>query len=256
MSAMRVHLLVVPALILTAVACGGGKGSVGFIHGTVTDAVSGEPVRGSGSVTARKGGRSGIDASGRYTIRVRAGVYEVVATAPTHMDGRRSERVLAGDTVIADFFLWPRRAADDSIIASFARMRIRELRGIANRRHPEHIAFNNSIRMAAWGTFQSGKGAYGMKMTATTVEDDPVYMYLLVEHGTCRRVYDGRMDKFGGREVHESKVTRFLLSQGRQLTADSTHYIAIPFSGPMPKDKELRFEFPDDSGYVDGRIGF
>jgi len=231
--------------------------SMGVITGTVRDALSGVPLSVYGEVVVRNSNRgSGIDSAGRYTIQMPAGEYELTAGFPSYSPSHASAKVTAGDTTIVSFRLLPQRYVNDSIMASLAKVRITELRGIDNRRHPDHVDFNDSVRVAAWKTYLSGRGTFGIKKTAATVEGDPIYEYLLVENGKCRTIVDTREDAFGSHDVIEHHFPGLLLTQGKQLAPDSIHYIGIPYSSPGPKDKELRFQFLDDNGYTVGDFGY
>jgi hypothetical protein len=228
--------------------------SIGVIAGAVVDALSHKPLRGVNVVVENTNRGSDTDTAGHFSVRLTPGRYRLVAGAWGYVPVGESAEVFANLTTPLDFRLLPQRYVNDSVLASFARVRMRELQGSDTYRRPkpEQVAFNNPIRMDAWKTFLSGKGTYGIKKTITTVEGDPIYQYLIVENGKCRMIEDTRNDALGPHIVSDRHIARLLLTQGRRLAPDSTHYVGIPFDDTLPTDEVLRFEFLDDAGHIFG----
>jgi hypothetical protein len=227
--------------------------SVGVVAGAAIDALSSEPLH-DGIVTVDDTIRgSYIDSAGHFSVPLVPGKHRLVADGMDYARAGKYADVLAGCTTEICFYLLPQRHVNDSILGSFAEIRIRELSGYANRyRTPEQIAINNAIRVGAWRTYLEGKGTYGIKKTLESALWEPSYDYLLIESGRCRTVEDARWYSLGPRIVSEHHVTKLILTNGKRLAPDSTHYVGVPFDGSVPKDRELRFQFLDDAGYIIG----
>jgi hypothetical protein len=250
MSIMRTSILVLAGATLAAGALGTGHGSFGLIRGTVIDSLSGRPLSG---VSVENGI---TDQAGHYEIKARVGERVIGAWAYNYADGEARVRVASGKTCVANFRLVPLHPEYDSILASFSRVKIVELRRTRGRQ-PEDVAFNNGVKAAAWKTYQLGRGAFGIKKTSNTTEGSPIYEYLIVENGRVRIIEDGRKDIFGGRDVVERHYPGLMLTNGEHLASDSVHYIGVPFTGAVPKNRVLWFRFLDDSGYIrTGLAGF
>jgi len=215
------------------------------------------------------------DSLGFYSLRLASGRHSLRASHQDYVPAVRGFAVDSGQRLLVDLRIHPKpiempsrevistkkplvntanTAHNDSILASLAGIKIRELKGLDNYRplKPEQVAFNNSVKVDAWKTYVSGRGTYGIRKMSSTVEGDAIYGYLLVENGRCRTVVDTREDHWGPKVVGERRIPRLLLAQGRHLAMDSMHYVAIPFSDSLPTNAELRFEFLDDAGYIAG----
>jgi hypothetical protein len=209
--------------------------SMGVVAGTVVDALSGEPLRGNVVVENTVRGSS-IDSAGRFAVLLAHGKYRLLATAVSYADAGESATVSAACTTRVDFRLLPRKYVDDSIMASLAKIRIRELA-----RHPEKPAVNNSIRLAAWKTLLSGKGTCGLKNVSFGVEGQHISKYLVIENGSARIITDSyEGNPWWGRDITE-RMYSYVQLVDRHWEADSSRFIVIPFSGAAPKDRELRF---------------
>ena len=237
MSAMKTGVLLCLLLAGRVVTCvavqplGLAPDSVGVVVGAVVDALSGEHLRGDVIVENTVFG-SGIDSAGRFSILLLPGRYRLGAHAMFHAGASESADVHAACTTRVDFRLLPRKYVNDSILASLAKFKIRDLA-----RHPNDPAVNNSIRVAAWKTFLSGKGRCGMKSMGIGVEGQHLFDYLLIENGSARIVDDSR-EATGC--VYERRFS-FVQLVDRNWDADSSRYVAVPFTGTAPNNRELRF---------------
>ncbi|MBM3332245.1 carboxypeptidase regulatory-like domain-containing protein [candidate division WOR-3 bacterium] len=211
--------------------------SMGVVAGTVVDALSGIPLRGDVIVENTVFG-SGIDSAGRFSILLASGRYQLGAYAMFHAETSESATVSAACTTRVDFRLLPREYVNDSIMATLAGFQIRDLA-----RHPKDPAVNNSIRLAAWKTYVSGKGACGIKMTGFGVEGQPFDDYLLIENGSARIVSDSR-EATG---IVRERRYPYIHLVDRCWDADSSRFVAIPISGIAPSDRELRFTLSDQA---------
>jgi hypothetical protein len=217
------------------------RDSLGVVAGTVIDALSGKPLRGDVIVENTLFGSS-IDSAGRFSILLATGKYQLGACAMFHAEASESAPVSAACTTRVDFRLLPRKYVNDSIMATLAGFQIRDLA-----RHPKDPAVNNSIRLATWKTYISGKGACGIKTTGFGFEGQQGDDYLLIENGSARIVSDSR-EATG--TVIERRYPHVQLVD-RYWDADSSRFVAIPFSGIAPRDRELRFTLSDQANDKD-----
>ena len=261
MSAMRSDVLL--CLLLTGVSfCVGaqhdtlGPDSLGWVTGTVTDALSGKPLSGyDAGVYAENSDRgSGIDSAGRYVIAVPAGEHELTAGVPMYLPGHAVAKVLAGDTAYVFFRLVSQRHVNDSVMATMAGIRFAQLRGDGGARLSKDIAYNNSVTVKAWHTYLKGKGRFGIrKVTREYIDvgkaEIVVRCHLIFDNGTCRVVQTRTFTRFD-QLVHAAgqSYPRLALLQSRTRDPNTGDYVTTPFNGVLPSDRELVFQFLDDSG--------
>jgi hypothetical protein len=244
MSAMRTGILL---CLILAETCSAAQpvvpvsDSMGVVAGAVVDAMNHEPLRGDVVVAGTNMG-SDTDSAGRFSVRLAPGRYQLSAYAMFHAGSSESATISPACTTLVDFMLLPRKYVDDSIMASLAKIRIMELA-----RLPKEPLINNSIRVAAWKAYLSGKGKYGIKTVVFSVEGDPIFKYLLIEDGTARIVWDGREGKLYPTHVDERHYSHVQLIEDRLWNPDSSRYSIVPFSGTVPRDKELRFGLSNDA---------
>jgi hypothetical protein len=83
---------------------GGGGGDPGWISGTVTDLLTGDPIE--GAVVESGAGNDTTDVTGEYTIELIPGIYSVTASADFHESVTVSGiEVVEGETTVQDFAL-------------------------------------------------------------------------------------------------------------------------------------------------------
>lgn len=227
----RVVKAVLALLALTSGLAVATPDSMGVVVGTVADALSGELLRGDVVVENSVFG-SGMDSAGRFSILLLPGKYQLTANAWSYASASESATVSAPCTTRMDFHLFLQKYVNDSIMASLAKVAIRELA-----RHPMQYDTNNSIRVAAWKTYLSGKGTCGVRSTGIGVEGQHLFHYLVIENGSVWIVHDSR--EATGR-VSKRRFSYVQLVD-RNWDPNSSRYVAVPFTGTVPKNGELRF---------------
>jgi hypothetical protein len=259
MSAMRIGVPLFSILVAVCLAAQPdtlGPDSMGWVTGTVRDALSGEPLSGYGAgVYVENSDRgSGVDSAGRCVIPMSAGEYKLTAHVAWYLPGHASAKITAGDTAYVSFQLVSQRHVNDSVMATMAGIRFAQLHGDGGARRSKDIAYNNSVMAKAWRIYLKGKGRFGIRRTTREYIDIGkaeivVRSHLIVDNGTCRVVQTRTPTRFDRlvRAAGQS-YPRLALLQSRARDPNTDSYVTTPFNGVLPSDRELVFQFLDDSG--------
>jgi hypothetical protein len=94
----------------------------------------------------------------------------------------------------------------------------------------------------------NGKGKYGIRRTVSEPSDlgpTLILKHLIVKDGTCR-VVEERTHLLT--HVSENSYPRMLLLRSRTRDPNTGNYVTTLFDGVLPNNRELLFQFLDDSG--------
>lgn len=104
-----------------------------------------------------------------------------------------------------------------------------------------------ALRRTAVETFRRGRGRLALQQTYTTVEGDPITVYLLVDGSRVRTVHDGRADRFGSGGVTQTALDSLTL--GYYPYEARPEVVRVPLDGAAHASRPLLLLC-----WIDGRV--
>jgi TonB family protein len=182
-----------------------------IIRGRVVDAAVGEPIIWC-PVTVDTYPEVHTDTGGCYVIQVASGRHRVCCLPTGYQRGHpRSVRTARNQVATLDFALKSGDRGSDSALRLLRGANIVHLLDVRPYASDSaSLRYNDSLQVAAWHVYQSGRGRMAIRSYHGTVEGDPIVEYTLIDNGRATFIMNTLSDQFGRRQVRATPLVGLL----------------------------------------------